>query len=209
MSTKKYLDENGLTYFWSKVKAKIQNTDEMPIGTVVDFDGQVSNIPDGWEQISSNIKTETTTSDNDAYSCTYVNGELSYLETYCGALEDEIEKRPQPYVLYSNSTGTTSNFTLSDNINRYKKIEVAYITNDDNQGIKALYNNNTSSGQMCINELWTSSGTGDIMYIKSLLVSFSGKNVTLSNGYETYFNSNGFTRNTSSNIKVKYVIGYK
>jgi len=139
---------------------------------------------------TSQVTSTYEESANDVYSCNYVNGKVGN-------------------VLYSNSTGTTSDFTLQDNVTNYKKIEVGYITNDSNQGIKTIYNNGDSVFYTEIFEIWTSSNTENVIYIKNAQLMFNGTNVLVGNGYETYLTSGTFSRSSANNISIKYVIGYK
>lgn len=69
---------------WHKIKIKA--LDGMPVGTIVDYDGQASDIPTGWEtygtgQIKKTSETtptmasivnEINTSTKDAYSCKFI-----------------------------------------------------------------------------------------------------------------------------------------
>lgn len=43
------------------VDLSIKALDSMPVGTIVEFDGQISDIPNGWQQDTSNILYEDST----------------------------------------------------------------------------------------------------------------------------------------------------
>lgn len=58
-----------------------------------------------------NIKNTHSTSETDVYSANYVNTELN-------------KKQDNGVVLYSDSTGTTEDITLSDNISNYSYLEL-------------------------------------------------------------------------------------
>ena len=80
--TLKYKNNNTFT------ELQIKALDSMPVGTVVEFNGQASDIPSGWEEVSGenkirkvSLKTPTgahivdgySTSTTDGYSCNEVN----------------------------------------------------------------------------------------------------------------------------------------
>lgn len=143
-------------------------TDNLPVGTIAEYTGQVADIPNGWVQID-----------------------------------------PEEEDIYSNSGGATGNFVLTKNVTNFKAIEISYATNDGNSGTKRIINNGASSFNAELFEMWTSGNTGDIIYFKTCRLIFNGTNVTYSEGYESYINSNGFTRTTSTNIRIYRVTGYR
>lgn len=117
---------------WHKIKVKA--LDGMPVGTIVDYDGQASDIPAGWEtygtgQIKKTSETtptmasivnEINTSTKDAYSCKFItdnfNGNRIYSQFEVNTGKIWMDNKPiYRKVIENNFTtsGTEIRHTLS------------------------------------------------------------------------------------------------
>lgn len=64
-------------------KLYVKALDSMPIGTEVDFDGQASDIPVGWEEVDNVLWTNLNpTSSFESQSIVLSSGDYNYLEIY-------------------------------------------------------------------------------------------------------------------------------
>ena len=68
----RYYDETTQTYKELSIKA----LDSMPVGTIVEYDGQTSDIPSGWEQESDDPSIYSTTETNRGK--TWIDGKPIY-----------------------------------------------------------------------------------------------------------------------------------
>lgn len=152
----------------------------------------LNHIEDGIASVESEIpevKTTQTSSSTATYSCNYVNDVTGT-------------------IIYNNPSGATNNFQLTDSVANYKRIDIVYATNDGNIGTKTCYNYNTNFNTALF-EWWTSSGTGDALYLKSGQLIFSGSSVNYANRYETSLTAGTLNRTATTNISIYKVIGYK
>jgi len=75
MANKNYLDKNGLSYFWSKIKSLV-NTHTTPTGSITMFSGSVA--PNGWLICDGSNVSRTTYADLfNIIGTTYGNGDGS------------------------------------------------------------------------------------------------------------------------------------
>lgn len=47
----KYLDDNGLLYFWQRVKEKISKVSGLPLNSIISFEGTEDEVPEGFEVV--------------------------------------------------------------------------------------------------------------------------------------------------------------
>jgi len=80
MANKTYLDKNGLTYFWSKIKTALTGKqDSLVSGTNIKTINNTSLLGSGDISISgATINNSYSTSTNKAYSCNYINSCNTY-----------------------------------------------------------------------------------------------------------------------------------
>ena len=161
----KYKDETTGTFKDLEVKA----LDSMPVGTIVDYDGQASDIPAGWETygtgqikktsetrpLTATVVNEYNDSQENAYSTEYVNNAINPLQIY-GA-ETKIGKWFNKY-LYRQCfeiayTGRNTKI-LDFNYAQYIKNMKAMLIRTDGYGSDISWNSPTA-------------GTGDfgILYV--------------------------------------------
>ena len=104
---------------WKEIYIKA--LDSMPVGTEVDFDGQTSDIPVGWEQVNNKVvlyenpngtNTNVTVSD-DLYNYDYVDivyGKTSKKSIYVARIV--VPKNINDYSFSLNRTGSLANMNL-------------------------------------------------------------------------------------------------
>ena len=107
-----------------------------------------------------------------------------------------------PYVLYDNSSGTTSNIPLSDNINNYSYIEIYYRTNDGTKFQNCVKTKVESLivASLVYNYYYL------VMYTKIAIVQLTNSSLNFLSNTETY---NGGNYSSGNFIYVTKVIGYK
>ena len=175
-------------------KVYVKALDSMPVGTVVEFNGQASDIPSGWEEISGenkirkvSLKTPTgahivdgySTSTTDGYSCNEVN---NLVQDVYSTDEQVIGKWINNKPLYRKtiySTSLTGNLSLSNiEFLRYKNFiakvgnfifpESRYVNENDNCNF--FLNQSSLSYDFSVGSTWqgqVSYVTFDIEYTKT------------------------------------------
>lgn len=136
----------------------------------------------------SEVKRATTTSDNDVYSCNYVNDHFG------------------GEVLYNSDIGTSGTVTLSKSATNYTYLDIFFRTNDgsDYVGFVRVYSPNGKRPNLSYQFI-----TGEIVYIKTKLVYINGTSITTTNYYQYYVGQNYGGGSLSDNILITRVVGYK
>ena len=134
---------------------------------------------------TSEVVTNYTESDTDTYSCNYINNNY------------------RPTTLYSSSSGTTGNITLSDSVANYSSIEVYFHTNDG-AGFRGCQKVHTSSGTTVASLIFIHPASSNY-YIKVKEISVTGTQLTVAGSKEIY---SGGSSN-SNYIYIDKVLGYK
>lgn len=129
----------------------------------------------------SNIQSDSTT---DTYSCDYLNGE----------------------VIYDNSNGTSTDFTLDSTINNYRYVEVYYRTNDANsmscKKAQVQYNATTL---MSLDFCYILSNA---LYYKCANISINGTTATFTGNSQVLLNGS-LSPSAGNYVFVFKIIGYK
>ena len=108
-----------------------------------------------------------------------------------------------PDTLYTNSSGTNGNFTLSNSVANYDYIEIFYRDNDGSQYGQKIW---TNKGSAFYTTLVGSTPIGAGAYIKIRKIYFNGTTATNVTGTELAFTDN--TASAVYNIFVTKVLGY-
>ena len=185
----------------------VKALDSLPVGTIVDYDGQASDIPAGWEtygtgQIKKTSETRPlashtvnaySESESNAYSCDYSN------KAFGGTL------------LWTNSSpnGAFASQAISLDLSKYDGIAIIYIIESGagwgrmikNTGIMPIQSTRPISMEGTIVEN-TSSAT---FAFRSATVSSTG--IAFGTGYNNITNSGATTRDYA--CVPWYIIGYK
>lgn len=194
----KYKDSQG-----NWVSIALPSLDSMPVGTIVDYDGQTSDIPNGWQtygtgQIKKISQTTPTsaqivdgynTSTTDGYSSNYINNNIA------------------SKVLYEDNTGTLGNISLNDNVDNYNYFVFSGVDKDSPT---------STSMNMIMFKGIGNTLKGSIPTVESGSVSittrkytYSGSNLTFASQYHVT-TAQGLTNPFSySNFIVRKIIGYK
>ena len=112
----------------------------------------------------------------------------------------------EPTVLYENETGTNSNFSLNDDVNNYKYIEIYTKQNNYTLAYKCQKIYNPNGKNSAIDYLYH---MNDKLYGNGVQITFSGKNATLSGGFGYTVGAGGQYATASNTINIVRVIGYK
>ena len=182
----------------------VKALDSLPVGTIVDYDGQASDIPAGWEtygtgQIKKTSETRPlashtvnaySESESNAYSCDYSN------KAFGGV------------VLYNNASGSNANITLSDSAGNYDYIEIFF------KSIDNIYSSVKGINGTIIMCHIVSTITNTQYWYNPVLTTYSINGTSLSISNKVSYNiTNNWTktdsRNTQNNIYITKVIGYK
>ena len=133
----------------------------------------------------SEVKRATTTSDNDVYSCNYVNDHFG------------------GEVLYNSDTGTTGNVTLSKSASNYSYLLVYWKTtyNALRDGVSIAHNSSINWSIFSI-DIDVNNPNG--VYIACARYDISGSTITFE-----VSNINGSSSTSSSGFTITKVIGYK
>lgn len=109
-------------------------------------------------------------------------------------------------VIYSNTSGTSANFTLDDSVANYRFIEVYYL--DGTNGRQFSTKIDTSIGLVCsLQDIHASSSD---VFLKIATLTFSGTSATFSRTGEMQIQDSGNIWNgTSNRMLVCKVVGYK
>lgn len=146
----------------------------------------------------------------------FVNGSQPTInDTNLNKLQTNVENAINGIKLYSNETGTSSNITLSDNIDNYSEYEIKYKgTNDEPYTTGRLSTKNIS--RIHLNAIFLGNQTGGAtgaLRISNARVSISENILTFvsSRYYEKPYNSgaSGGIYEDMNSIKITEVIGYK
>lgn len=169
MATKKYLDKNGLSYFWDKIDAKKQ--DKLTAGSNITFSGST---------INATVPTKTSDLTNDGATGTSTYVELNQLATVAtsGSYNDLSNKPtiPAKQVFYgtSNSSGGSSSKAVACSGFTYAEGNVIYVTfsnadtysgdygmtmNVNSTGAKTIFTQTTSGGGVQNDHKWAAGET--------------------------------------------------
>ena len=174
----------------------VKALDSMPVGTIVDYDGQAGDIPTGWETygqnqikktsetraLAGNIVNASNNSQTSAYSCKYAN------EHFGGTL------------LWSNSN-TSSSFNAQD-----------VLTDDSYDCIEIIFCYGTSGDMYSSGKLFKGERTTlTIPYYNSGFYTRTRKITYKNDGNGTCTFEAGYLNATSNNAVCIpfYIIGYK
>jgi len=119
-------------------------------------------------------------------------------------LQDNIEEAINGTILYNNTNGTTSAFTLNDSIENYDYIEIYYHSNDASGAESSVKITGGSVKIINLLYLWYVSGT---IYFKQSNLAINGINATFVNNIQ-WTNADG-SLTSGDYIFVTKVIGYK
>ena len=130
------------------------------------------------------IKNARNNSQTDTYSCDYINGE----------------------VIYDNTNGTSTDFTLDSTINNYRYVEVYYRTNDANsmscKKAQVQYNATTL---MSLDFCYILSNA---LYYKCANISINGTSATFTGNSQVLLNGS-LSPSAGNYVFVFKIIGYK
>lgn len=117
-------------------------------------------------------------------------------------LSNKIE---QPTVLYNNTSGASGNITLSDSASNYSMLAIVYTRGL----VQFVYPSILGSGQVGLNYYWRD-GTGGAGFFGGFYT-ISGTSITLVTALRYYFYSHQSkpTIDTTNNIAIYKVLGYK
>ena len=129
-----------------------------------------------------------------------------YDTTEGGLLQVAGKKMLFPYVLYENSSGTSSNITLSDDVNNYEYIEIYYLSSSD--GGTGYAQSSTKVWQPNGKTAFLSTGYVDTsnFNVKVVVVMLSGTSITRPYGHWEF---NDGTRTNTNYVAITRVVGYK
>lgn len=111
----------------------------------------------------------------------------------------------KPYaetVLYDDSTGTTGNVYLSQSATNFDYIEIFFHNNDGYYNSAKVWRPN----KVALTVNYTNES---YLWIKTSLISIAGSTITRVSSSECRIGENGISFNTSSNIYITRVVGYK
>lgn len=185
-----YLDKNGLTRLWNKIKGLVEGKqDKITSDNKLSYT-LLSNTP----TIPSIEFTQKTTSGINIGDIT-INGDTTPI--YAPTSDGEAT------TLYTNSTGTNGAFTLSDSAENYKMLEF-FFRNDVNQyGSTRIYEPNGKRVNFSIVVYNTTTAK---CYIQSSAKNINGTSIT---NYSSSEYAVGGSLSTGNYIYITKVIGYK
>lgn len=209
----------------------IKALDSMPVGTIVEYDGQASDIPTGWEQVTGQNKikktSETTptmasivdgynTSTQNGYSCNYVNNAIpAVYDNYSASDSDGYScnyvNGKTGVVLYNNSNGAITNIQLSDSTWKYSKIDIYYGKSSSNSSIKSIFNFSDGTYQTLYScDNFNTSGVVIQEVFKRISYTENTKTINSAFGFYRNVNADGtFTVYQEDEVKIYKVVGYK
>ena len=118
----------------------------------------------------------------------------------------ELIEKIQGTVLYENEEGTKDSFTLSEDSNNYKYIEIIYKVAELYKSTKVKCG---TEKQILLDGI---NFTNDTMYLYTTMVNLSGKSLNVSR-YETFSIKNSASwqpyASPANNVSITQVIGYK
>lgn len=160
----------------------VKVTDTLPVGSIVDYEGE--NIPEGWELVSENenIKTikkiennlavpgmilnEESTSDKNAYSAIYINNILKNLNKDIASAQKSAEGR-LVYMNYNNDQGMDpSDIELDIKLKDYARLDIGFYKATDftnENGIWTTLDNITSFVVVSMYIFWNGSYSATYM----------------------------------------------
>lgn len=111
----------------------------------------------------------------------------------------------QPTVLYNNASGATGNITLSDSASNYSMLAIVYTRGL----VQFVYPSILGSGQIGLNYYWRDGTSGAGFF--GGFYTISGTSITLATALRYYFYSHQSkpTIDTTNNIAIYKVLGYK
>lgn len=117
----------------------------------------------------------------------------------------------KPTVLYSNTSGTQGNITLSDSVANYTKIEIQASITKTRPFVRTLYTEQLSYNstiEVTIGDFWHDGTNAAGMFASFYTI--SGKNITYvtSGRFYQYLNQNS-AYNTTNSVYIHKVLGYK
>ena len=108
-------------------------------------------------------------------------------------------------VLYDNTSGSTGNITLSKSVEKYSYVEIYYKNNDNLSNSTKVEN---PQGKTVL--LMSGYPADDTYYIKSKIVTLNKTSLNVSREREVALSrGGGISINSTNNIKVIKVLGYK
>ena len=111
-------------------------------------------------------------------------------------------------VLYENSIGSSSTFTINDNISNYSKILITYSRTDGAQKVSTFLDIEEIGNASIPLSLVDAGGSNFIIY--GCRISFSNTTVTISNnGAREVLSSTASINNSGYEISINKIIGYK
>lgn len=184
-------------------KLRIRATDELPVGSIIEYSGLSSDIPIGWESygnnqikkiaettpITGNVINEYSESTTDAYSANYVNN--IYKKT----------------VLFEGNTNTT--ITLSEDCSNFDFLDIEYRFDDNKYNFTRIYEPNGKG--VCLPNVNVGNNASYINIIGGN-ITLSNNKINIGNGAYLNINVSNFTKNNSSSnfeTRITKVIGYK
>lgn len=122
---------------------------------------------------------------------------------------DEEELYSEPKVLYENSSGTSSDFTLSESIENYSYIEVEYQLGNYTifKGCTKLIKNSSTSAIGSLSAVYGNSSSNGLLFFGARL-SITGVSATIDRNYGLNVSTTGTTYQGNL-IQVTRVLGYK
>lgn len=111
-------------------------------------------------------------------------------------------------ILYQNSTGASSTFTINDDISNYSKILITYSRTSRGQMFSALLDIEEISDSSIPLSIVDAGGSNFIIY--GCRISFSGTTATITNnGAREVLSSSATFDSSGYNISINKIIGYK
>ena len=201
MASIKYKD-NG-TY--KDIVVKVGDT--LPIGAIIGFD-TTQTIPDGWEYYAENQikKIAPVTPANGNIKNSYGN---SQTDTYSQEYKNE---KTLGTSLYSNSSGTHTAFTLSEDIKHFREIEITFGRSswtNMKQKLRVVPQQSGTTPIGLIALYPTTDGNSLVLASAVFEIGSSGTNATFPRNTSGTIGSTGFVKDTSTYVNVYEVVGYK
>ena len=207
-----YLDKDGLTTLWAKVKntfalkSHSHTASDLPTATT-SARGCVQ-VGDGLSITSAGVLSATG-GGSGAVSGVKGNAESSYRTGNVNLTAANIGAPVAPTNLYTNTSGTSGSFTLSSSIANFSVIEVFFKTNDGCMGCQKIWNNYSSSATFDLfdNHPYKVTNT----YLKCAHWSISRTSASVANPAEVSLNNGDavLAYSLAAGIKITRVVGWK
>ena len=207
-----YLDKDGLTTLWAKVKDTFALKSHTHTASEVETKAFGTYITSG-ETVDESLyyldKAIASGGGSGAVSGVKGNAESSYRTGNVNLTAANIGAPVAPTNLYTNTSGTSGSFTLSSSIANFSVIEVFFKTNDGCMGCQKIWNNYSSSATFDLfdNHPYKATNT----YLKCAHWSISGTSASVANPAEVSL-SNGdavLAYSLAAGIKITRVVGWK